>query len=100
MVDYVRPLAGDLWLALGVVGGLFLIMLGSIIWGLADERGWAEAGFVLKALGLFALLAVMYLGGILRSDMEKWVRFGLVASATVLMIFVGFWGPSFMGFYW
>lgn len=97
-IEYARSFTSDLTLALGVVVGLFFIMLGSIIWGLADDVGWMEAGFVLKALGLFVLVAVMYIGALLRSDMERWVRFAFVASATVLIVFVGFWGPSIMNF--
>jgi hypothetical protein len=97
-IDYIRPFASDVMLALGVIVGLFFIMLGSLIWGLADEQGWMEAGFVVKAFGLFALVAVMYIGAILRSDMERWVRFALLVSGTVLIVFVGFWGPSIINF--
>jgi len=96
-IDY-RSFTSDLTLALGVVVGLFFIMLGSIIWGLADDVGWMEAGFVLKAFGLFVLVVVMYIGALLRSDMERWVRFAFVSSATALIVFVGFWGPSIMNF--
>ncbi|MCJ7606262.1 MAG: hypothetical protein MUO94_00250, partial [Thermoplasmata archaeon] len=81
-MDYIKPFASDVMLALGVIVGLVFIMLGSLIWGLADDIGWMEAGFVVKAFGLFVLVAVMYIGALLRSDMERWVRFAFVASAT------------------
>jgi len=91
--DYVKSLASDLWLALGVVVGLFLLMIGSIIYGVADTATGMDAGMVVKALGLFIVTAAMFMGAILRGDMNKWVRVALLLGATVLIILVGFWGP-------
>jgi hypothetical protein len=102
--DYVKSLASDMWLALGVVAGLFLLMLGSLIFG-AETTNWsgtATAGMVVKALGLFVVTAAMFMGGILRADMNKWVRVALLLSATVLVVLVGFWGsfwPNLMGLF-
>ncbi len=91
--EYVRAFASDLWLALGVVAGLFLLMIGSIIYGVADTATGVDAGMVVKALGLFVITAAMLLGALMRTDMNKWVRVALILSATVLIILVGFWGP-------
>ena len=90
--DYVRSLATDIWLALGVVVGLFLMMIGSWMWGLGESEGWIDAGMVLKGLGLFVMTAALYMGAILRADMNKWVRVALLLSATALLVLVGFWG--------
>ena len=90
--EYVRSLASDLWLALGVVVGLFLLMIGAIVTGIADTSGGMDAGMVVKALGLFIVTAALFMGGILRADMNKWVRVALLLSATALLVLVGFWG--------
>ncbi|UCE92146.1 MAG: hypothetical protein JSV90_03165 [Methanobacteriota archaeon] len=91
-IEYIKPFASDVILAMGIVVGLFLLMLGSIIGGMSDsEAGW-DAGMVLKALGLFIVTAAMLLGAVLRTDMNKWVRVALLLSATLLIILVGFWG--------
>jgi cell division protein FtsW (lipid II flippase) len=91
--DYVRSLATDLWLALGVVAGLFLLMIGSIVYGLADTINGMDAGMVVKALGLFIVSAALFMGGILRNDMHHWVRVALILTAALLVMLVGFWGP-------
>ena len=91
--EYIRSFASDLWLALGVIAGLFLLMIGSIIYGVADTSTGMDAGMVVKALGLFVVVAAMLLGALLRNDMNKWVRVALLLSATLLIILVGFWGP-------
>lgn len=83
---------------------MFLLMLGSLIFG-AETTNWsgtATAGMVVKALGLFVVTAAMFMGGILRADMNKWVRVALLLSATVLVVLVGFWGsfwPNLMGLF-
>jgi len=46
-----------------------------------------------KALGLFVVVAAMFLGALMRSDMNKGVRVALILSATLLVVLVGFWGP-------
>ncbi len=91
-IEYIKPFASDVILAIGIVVGLFLLMLGSIIFGVADEQAGRDAGMVLKALGLFIVTAAMLLGAVLRTDMNKWVRVALLLSATLLIILVGFWG--------
>jgi hypothetical protein len=91
-IEYIKPFASDVILAIGIVVGLFLLMLGSVIFGLADEAAGRDAGMILKALGLFIVTAAMLLGAVLRTDMNKWVRVALLLSATLLVVLIGFWG--------
>jgi hypothetical protein len=91
--EYIRSFASDIWLAVGVVAGLFLLMIGSIIYGASETEAWHDVGMVVKALGLFVVTAAMLLGALLRNDMNKWVRVALLLAATLLIILVGFWGP-------
>ena len=101
-IEYIKPFASDVILAIGIVVGLFLLMLGSVIHGLADSDAGVDAGMVLKALGLFIVTAAMLLGAVLRTDMNKWVRVALLLSATLLVILVGFWGsfwPNLAGMF-
>lgn len=90
-IEYLRPVVSDVLLALGLVIGLFLLMLGWIIFGVADTGAGRDAGQVVKALGLFVLSAVMFLGGLIRADMDKWVRSSLIIGAVLLISWVGFW---------
>lgn len=90
-IEYLRPVVSDVLLAIGIVVGLFLLMLGWIIFGVADTGSGRDAGQVVKALGLFILTAVMILGGLIRVDMEKWVRASLIVGAVLLISWVGFW---------
>lgn len=91
--EFIKSFASDLWLALGIVAGLFLMMIGSILYGVADQSGVMEVGMALKAIGLFVVVSAMFLGALLRTDMNKWVRVALILSATLLIVLVGFWGP-------
>jgi hypothetical protein len=50
----------------------------------------------IRSLGLLALVGAMLLGGLVREDMEKWVRVVLIFSGAVLLIAIGFWN----GFWW
>ncbi|MDH3364852.1 MAG: hypothetical protein OEM29_02440 [Thermoplasmata archaeon] len=95
-IEYIRPFASDVILAIAIIVGLFFLMLGSVIYGVADESEGRDAGMVLKALGLFIATAGMLLGAVLRTDMNKWVRVALLLSATMMIILIGFWG-SFWG---
>jgi len=83
-VEYLRPLVSDFVVTIGAVFGLFLLMLGSLIYGLSQDY-W-EAGVVLGSLGAFILVADLFMAAIMRADMDRWVRFALVAAATVLTV--------------
>ena len=78
----IKPLVSDFVVAIGAVLGLFLLMMGSLIYGLTQDY-W-EAGLVLGSLGAFILVSDLFMAAIMRADMEKWVRFALVAAATIL----------------
>ncbi|UCE45119.1 MAG: hypothetical protein JSU93_06975 [Methanobacteriota archaeon] len=91
-IEYIRPFASDVILAIAIVVGLFFLMLGAIISGTANDSDMRDAGMVLKALGLFILTAGMLLGAVLRTDVNKWVRVALLLTATAMIILIGFWG--------
>ena len=91
-IEYIRPFASDVILAIAIVVGLFFLMLGSIIDGTADDTTGHDAGMILKAIGLFIIVAGMFLGALLRTDMNKWVRVALLLVATVMIVLIGFWG--------
>jgi hypothetical protein len=69
-IEYIRPFASDVILAIAIIVGLFFLMLGSVIYGTWDTSGGRDAGMIIKALGLFI--------------------------TTVMIILIGFWG-SFWG---
>lgn len=71
--------------------GLLLIWLGSLVWGTANTSDGRDWGMIVKSFGMLVLTGAMILGGLVRHDMEKLVRLGLIISATLLLIFVGFW---------
>lgn len=95
-IEYIKPFASDVILAIAVVVGLFFLMLGSVIHGTADDNTGRDAGMVLKAFGLFIMTAGMLLGALLRNDMNKWVRVALLLTAALMIVLIGFWG-SFWG---
>ncbi len=96
--DYLKPLVSDLVLAIAIVIGLFFVWLGSLIWGVSDPgesgRDW---GLGVKSFGMLILTIGLFLGGLLRSDMEKWVRVALIAASVLLIMFVGFWSMALWG---
>ena len=99
-IEYIKPFASDVILAIGIVLGLLLLMIGSIFCGTADTSGGQDAGMMIKAFGLFILASAMFLGAVLRTDMNKWVRVALLLSAVLMVILIGFWGsfwPDFSG---
>lgn len=91
-VDYLRPLASDFVLALGTIVGLFLMMLGSLIWGLSSSQSvvW-DLGKILAAFGTFIISAILLMGAIVRVDADKLVRVGYLIAAVAIIIYVGFW---------
>lgn len=88
--DYLRSSASDFVLALGVLLGLFLMMVGSIIAGLTvgDAR---SVGYILNSFGIFILTVVLLFGAIVRADMDKFVRLAMILAAAFLIAEVGFW---------
>ena len=68
-----------------------LTWIGAVIWGLVDDPDADKIGQFFKSLGMLVLTGSLLLGGLLRHDMDKWIRWMLILSATLLLIFVGFW---------
>jgi hypothetical protein len=71
--------------------GLLLMWIGAVIWGFADDADVQDFGMLVKSLGMLLLTGMLLLGGLVRSDMHQWVRVMMILSATLLLIFVGFW---------
>jgi hypothetical protein len=81
----------DMMLAIFFGIGLLLVWLGSLMWGTANTSDGKDWGQIVKSFGMLVLTGAMILGGLVRHDMEKSVRLVLILSATLLIIFVGFW---------
>lgn len=92
MNDMMKTLVSDWILALGVVVGLFVMWIGAVVWGSADSADGRDWGEGLKSFGMLVLSVVLFLGALLRHDIEKWVRVAMLASVTLLLLVVGFWG--------
>ncbi len=86
-----RPLVSDFVLAVVVVLGLFLMWLGSLIWGTADSSDGLDLGAAFKGFGVLMLTGALIVGGLMRHDLEKWVRVVMIFSAALVIILVGFW---------
>lgn len=90
-IEYMRPLFSDVLIAVAVVIGLFLVMLGSVFWGIADENTLRDGGQIVKAVGMFLITVAMLVGALVRVDVDKWVRVALILGAVLLISWVGFW---------
>jgi len=95
----------NMMLGLAVGLGLLLMWLGALIWGFSNDPDVKDIGIAIRSFGLLALVGAMLLGGLVREDMEKWVRVMLIFSGALLLIFIGFWngfwsalGIDFTGF--
>ena len=73
--------------------------LGSMIAGTADTQGGFDWRTGVKSFGMLLLTLALFLGGMLRHEMDKTVRAALLISATLLIIFVGYWAGFWMWFY-
>jgi len=91
MSETIKGLVSDTLLVLAIALGLLLIWIGAVIWGLIDDSDADKVGMFLKSLGMLVLTASLFIGGVLRHDMDKWIRWMLILSATLLLIFIGFW---------
>ena len=81
----------NMMLGLAVGLGLLLMWIGALIWGFSNDNDVKDMGMAIRSFGMLALVGAMLLGGMLRDDMEKWVRVILILSAALLLIFIGFW---------
>jgi len=87
---------GDMFLAIAVALGLFLMWLGSLIAGTADTQGGYDWGAAVKGLGMLAVTLAFYLGAMVRQDLDKNVRALMLLCGTLLIIFVGYWSGLWM----
>ena len=81
----------NMMLGLAVGLGLLLMWLGALIWGFSNDNDVKDIGMAIRSFGVLALVGAMLLGGLVREDMEKWVRVMLIFSGALLLIFIGFW---------
>jgi len=88
--DYLKPLLSDLVLAGLLWIGLLLLWLGSLLAGTADP-GDENVGLGFKSFGMLLTTWALVIGGVLRHDMDKWVRFAMIGAGVVLIAIVGFW---------
>lgn len=91
MVEYAKTVVSDIMLVLGIVLSLFLVWLGAVIWGWSNDPDVQDVGMFIRSLGMFILTAAMFVGALLRTDWDKWVRFGVLLSATLILICIGYW---------
>lgn len=90
LTDYLKPLLSDLVLAALVWLGLLLMWLGSLLAGTADP-GDENVGLGFKSFGMLLTTWGLIICGVLRHDIEKWVRFAMIAAGTLLIVAVGYW---------
>jgi hypothetical protein len=91
-VDHLKPLASDFLLAVGTVIGIFLLMLGTLIFGLSSLHSDVyNLGKVIAAFGVFIVSVVLLMGAIVRVDADKLVRFGFIIAAVAVLVWIGFW---------
>ncbi len=88
MSDYVKMLLSDIILAALLFVGLLFLWLGQLLAGTMDDP---DVGNGLWSFGMLFATWALIIGGVLRHDLEKWVRFAMIAAGTLLIIFVGFW---------
>ncbi len=98
MIDHIKPVFSDALIALGLALAIFLVWLGAVICGWATDNDIDKAGSFVSSFGMLLLTLVLLIGGLIRSDMEKWVRVAMIVGAVTLITFVGFWpnDPSLM----
>jgi len=87
----IKSFVSDTMLAMAVVLGVFLVMIGSWLIGLMDTAGGVNAGQIVKSLGVTILVAGSLLGALLRHDLDKYIRAALLLFAAALIIGVQFW---------
>ena len=98
MIVHIKPVFSDALIALGLALAIFLVWLGAVLCGWATDNDIDKAGSFVSSFGMLLLTLVLLIGGLIRSDMEKWVRVAMIVGAVTLITFVGFWpnDPSLM----
>ena len=81
----------NMMIGLAVGLGLLLMWIGALIWGFSSDSDVKNIGMAIRSFGMLALVGAMILGGILRDDMERWIRLAMMLGGVLLLIFIGFW---------
>jgi len=81
----------NLMIGLAIGLGLLLMWIGALIWGFSSNHDVQNIGMAIRSLGLLGLVGALLLGGIVRDDIEKWVRFIMIIGGALVLIFIGFW---------
>ena len=89
--ETMRTFVSDSVLAIAIMLGLVLMWLGALMWGFSTDRDVRNIGMAVRSFGMLALTGALLLGGLLRNDSDKWIRWMLILSGTLLLIFIGFW---------
>jgi len=90
--DTVKGLVfSNMMIALVVGAGLLLIWLGALLWGFSDDSDVDKIGMFLRSLGMLLLVGMLLMTGLVRTDMNNWVRVILILSSTLMLIYIGFW---------
>lgn len=91
MIDTVKRFVSDTPMVFGLVLAIFLVWLGAVIGGWSNDNDIEKAGSFISSLGMLVLTVVLLVGGLIRSDMEKWVRVAMIVGSLALIAWVGFW---------
>ncbi|MBN1678556.1 MAG: hypothetical protein JW880_08465 [Candidatus Thermoplasmatota archaeon] len=95
--DYLKVLLSDLVLAALLWVGLLLLWLGSL-WAGASDTADDDGAYGIKSFGMLLATWALIIGGVLRHDLEKWVRLAMIAAGALLIIAVGFWPVPLISF--
>lgn len=84
-------LFSNMMIALWIGLGLLLMWVGALIWGFSDDGDVKDIGMAIRSLGMLALAGTLLIGALARHDFDRWVRVMMILSATLMLIFIGFW---------
>jgi len=96
MSDVIRGLVSDTVLVLAVGLALLLTWIGALIWGFSGDPDVQDIGMLFRSFGVLILSGALLLGGLLRQDMDKTLRWGMMLSGVVVLVAIGFWAD----FWW
>lgn len=91
MSESMKGMFSNTILALGIGLGLVLLWIGALIWGFTDTTDGQNVGMLIRSLGVLVLTAVLLIGGVLRDDLEKSMRWALIVAGTIVLVVIGFW---------
>lgn len=94
-----RKILSDVMMAIVLVLAIFLVWLGAVIAGWSSDNDIEKAGTFVSSFGMLLLTIALFVGGMIRADIEKWVRVAMIIGAVLLIAWVGFW-PAEISQYW